>query len=54
MIMKCVQIVGQGVPIRVSDKEAAQLVKIGDGQYCSKSFYKNWYNKNKEAGYVVR
>ncbi len=44
--MKCVRIVGQGVPVRVSDEEAFQIVhRDKDGEYCSKSFYKEWHKK---------
>jgi hypothetical protein len=47
--MKCVQVVGQGVPIRLSDDEAFQLVHNDkDGEYCSKSFWKSWYDKMEE------
>jgi hypothetical protein len=44
--MKCIQLVGQGVPVRVSDEEAFQIVvRDGDGQYCSKSFWREWYDR---------
>jgi hypothetical protein len=45
--MKCIRLVGQGVPVRVSDAEAFQIVERddGDGEYCSKSFFKDWYQK---------
>jgi hypothetical protein len=46
--MKCVRVVGQGVPVRMSDADAFQIVHIDhDGEYCSKSFWKKWYDTNK-------
>jgi hypothetical protein len=43
---KCVQIVGQGVPIRLSNDDAHRIVAINhDGQYCPKSVFKA-YRKN--------
>lgn len=42
--MKCVRVVGQGVPIRLSDDDAFQLVhRDGDGEFCSKAFWRRWY-----------
>lgn len=38
--MKCVRIVGQGIPVRLSDEDAHTLVNMGDGEYCSKGFWK--------------
>lgn len=47
--MKCVRIVGQGVPCRMSDVKAREIVEHDkDGEYCSKSFFKNWWRKVKE------
>lgn len=41
--MKCVRLVGQGVPYRFTDAKARQIVeKDGDGEYCPKSFFKDW------------
>jgi hypothetical protein len=41
---KCVQFVGQGVPVRCTDDEAFQIVERDlDGQYCSKGFWRKWY-----------
>lgn len=38
---KCVQIVGQGIPARVSDEDAFQIVdRDHDGQYCPKSVWR--------------
>lgn len=40
---KCVQIVGQGIPVRLNDEDAFQIVERDkDGQYCSKRFWKDW------------
>jgi hypothetical protein len=44
MTMKCIRVVGQGVPVRLPDAEAHKVVVLeGDGDYCSKSFWKDWY-----------
>jgi hypothetical protein len=41
---KCIQIVGQGIPIRVSNADAHQLVAIDkDGQYCPKKVWKAYH-----------
>lgn len=41
---KCVQVVGQGVPVRCTDAEAREIVvKDHDGEYCSKSVWKEWW-----------
>lgn len=38
---KCIRIVGQGVPVRMSDADAFQVVvRDKDGEYCSKNFWK--------------
>lgn len=51
--MKCLRLVGQGIPIRVPDAEAKQIVeKDFDGEYCSKSFYKNY--RDSPAGHAWR
>ena len=40
---KCFQVVGQGVPVRMSDDDAFQVVERDhDGQYCSKRLFKDW------------
>lgn len=40
---KCIRVVGQGVPVRMSDDDAFQVVvRDGDGEYCSKRFFKDW------------
>ena len=39
--MKCVQVVGQGMPIRVTNADAHTLVAIDhDAEYCPKSVWK--------------
>lgn len=44
--MKCIRLVGQGVPVRVSNEEAFKIVVLEhDGEYCSKSVYKEWKAK---------
>lgn len=41
---KCFRVVGQGVPLRTSDEDAFQVVERDhDGEYCSKAFFKEWY-----------
>jgi hypothetical protein len=41
---KCIRVVGQGVPVRMSDEDAHRVVTIdGDGEYCSKGFWREWY-----------
>jgi len=56
---KCVRVVGQGVPVRMTDEEAFEVVQSYDGEYCSKSFWKrHWrthslplaYSKNLTKG----
>lgn len=40
---KCVQIVGQGVPVRLSNDDAHRVVAVEhDGQYCPKSVFKKY------------
>ena len=40
---KCVRIVGQGVPVNLSNDDAHRIVAIDyDGEYCPKSFFKKW------------
>lgn len=35
---KCFRVVGQGIPVRMSDEDAFQIVdRDGDGEYCPKS-----------------
>jgi hypothetical protein len=41
---KCVQIVGQGIPVRLSDGDAFQLVERDrDGEYCPKREWRKFY-----------
>jgi len=38
---KCFQVVGQGIPVRMSDEDAFQIVdRDRDGQYCPKHVWK--------------
>lgn len=38
---KCFQVVGQGIPVRMSDADAFQIVdREYDGQYCPKHVWK--------------
>lgn len=45
--MKCVRLVGQGIPARVPDTEAAAIVREFDGEYCPKSFYRAFWTRNR-------
>jgi hypothetical protein len=46
---KCVQVVGQGLPIRVSNDDAYRLVHIDhDAQYCPKSVFKAYRKDHPE------
>jgi hypothetical protein len=39
---KCIRIVGQGVPVRMSDEDAFQVVERDhDGEYCSKAVWRS-------------
>jgi hypothetical protein len=41
---KCIRVVGQGVPVRMSDEDAFQVVvRDHDGEYCPKQYYKSWH-----------
>jgi len=41
--MKTVRMVGQGIPVRLSDDVAYQIVVVDkDGEYCPKSVYKDY------------
>lgn len=46
--MKCVQVVGQGIPIRLSDDDAHYLVSIGDGQFCPKHKWRKYLKDHGE------
>lgn len=44
--MKCVRVVGQGVPVRMPSEYAYTLVeKDHDGEYCTKKFWRDWHRK---------
>lgn len=47
---KCFQVVGQGVPVRMSDDDAFQVVvRDSDGQYCSKAHWREWHQRLADA-----
>jgi len=47
--MKCIQVVGQGVPVRVTDEDAAEIItRDKDGSYCPKHVWKQWYDRRHE------
>ena len=49
---KCVRMVGQGVPVRMSNEDAFRIVhNEKGGEYCSKSFWKEWYKKLDQVPY---
>jgi hypothetical protein len=54
MPRKCVQIVGQGIPARMSDDDAARIVREGDGQYCPKRVWKNFHDNNADERFRTR
>lgn len=42
--MKCVQIVGQGIPVRLTNEDARRVVEVDkDGQYCPKHVFKKFW-----------
>jgi hypothetical protein len=44
-VAKCIQVVGQGVSVRLSDDDAFQVVdRDRDGQYCAKHYWKGEYD----------
>lgn len=50
--MKCVRIVGQGLPVRMTDAEAARIVHVDkDGEYCPKSVWRDspYHYRSKES-----
>lgn len=48
---KCIRVVGQGVPCRMSDDDAFQVVERDhDGEYCPKSFWREWYEEVEDLG----
>lgn len=53
--MKCVRIVGQGVPIRLSDDDAHQIVARDlDGEYCPKDVWKDFRDNNADENFRGR
>lgn len=52
--MKCIQVVGQGVPVRVSNEDAHQIVAVDrDGSYCPKHIWKQWYDRRGEVRRII-
>lgn len=50
---KCVQVVGQGIPVRLTNMSAHQLVAVDhDGEYCPKRVFKLYRTQHPE--YPVR
>jgi hypothetical protein len=43
---KCVQLVGQGIPVRLSNGEAHRIVADHDGYYCPKRAFKEDRKQN--------
>lgn len=42
---KCIRVVGQGIPVRMSDDDAFQIVvRDHDGDYCPKRVWKEYYD----------
>jgi hypothetical protein len=52
--MKCIQVVGQGIPVRMSDADAAQVIAEGDGEYCAKAVWKRFHDRNADPDYRQR
>jgi len=43
---KCIRVVGQGVPVRVTDEEAVEIVERDrDGEYCTRAFWREWWDR---------
>ena len=54
MPRKCVRIVGQGLPARMSDADAAQIIREGDGEYCPKRIWKRFHDENLDERFRKR
>lgn len=53
--MKCVQIVGQGLPVRMSDEDARTIVVVDhDGEYCPKRVWKQFHDHNLDPRFQTR
>lgn len=52
--MKCCRVVGQGIPHRFTDDDAARLIAEGDGEYCPKSVWKNFHDTNADERFRER
>lgn len=53
--MKCVRMVGQGIPARLSDEDARTLVVVDhDGEYCPKHVWKQFHDDNADPRFTTR
>jgi hypothetical protein len=52
--MKCLRIVGQGIPVRMSDADAARIIAEGDGEYCKKEVWKRFHDTNADPDFRER
>lgn len=52
--MKCLRIVGQGLPVRMSDDDAARVIAEGDGEYCAKHVWKQFHDHNRDPSFMRR
>lgn len=50
---KCVRIVGQSAPVRLSTADAFQIVHRDEGEYCTKAFFRDWHSRINEQGRIV-
>lgn len=55
MARKCFQVVGQGIPVRMSEADAKRVVEIDkDGEYCPKRLWKEFHDGNADERYRER
>lgn len=48
--MKCVRVVGQGIPHRLTNDDARKLVEVDkDGEYCPKHVFKKFWADNPDT-----
>jgi hypothetical protein len=52
--VKCVRVVGQGLPHRLTDTFAAELVAEGDAEYCPKIDWKLFHDNNADPAWRER
>lgn len=48
---KCCKMVGRDIPLRMSDDDAFQVVRDGDGQYCAKGLWKRTMANEHDPNY---